>query len=97
MSWNIGENIADNGGLKASFHAFNTWIDEHQEELLLPGLNLTHKQLFFLAFAQVSTPSFLIIQQQEEIIHMTKLFQIKSIRNQFSDCCSDSKTKGIFV
>jgi len=49
----LGENIADNGGLKASFHAFNSWIDEHKEELLLPGLNLTHKQLFFLAFAQV--------------------------------------------
>lgn len=42
------------GGLKAAFHAFNDWTGTRgDEELLLPGLNLTRKQLFFLAFAQV--------------------------------------------
>lgn len=54
----IGENIADNGGLKAAFHAFNNWTASHKLELRLPGLDLTHKQLFFLAFAQVYYPSF---------------------------------------
>lgn len=55
-----GENIADNGGLKAAFHAFDSWSVSRDEELFLPGLNLTRKQLFFLAFAQVSNcPSFL--------------------------------------
>jgi len=48
-----GENIADNGGLKAAFHAFDNWSSTRDEELLLPGLNLTRNQLFFLAFAQV--------------------------------------------
>lgn len=49
----LGENIADNGGLKAAYHAYEDWLAKHQEELPLPGLNLTHRQLFFLNFAHV--------------------------------------------
>ncbi|XP_011675430.2 endothelin-converting enzyme homolog [Strongylocentrotus purpuratus] len=56
----LGENIADNGGLKSAYHAYLEWIREHGEEQLLPALGLNHKQLFFLGFAQVwcstSTP-----------------------------------------
>ncbi|KAG5890126.1 hypothetical protein JTB14_027793 [Gonioctena quinquepunctata] len=48
-----GENIADNGGLKQSFRAFRKWAAEHGEEPDLPGLNLTHDQLFFLNYAQI--------------------------------------------
>ncbi|XP_063218947.1 endothelin-converting enzyme homolog isoform X2 [Bacillus rossius redtenbacheri] len=49
----LGENIADNGGLKAAYHAYLKWQAEHEEEMRLPGLNFTHRQLFFLSFAQV--------------------------------------------
>ncbi|KAL4221416.1 Endothelin-converting enzyme 2 [Mactra antiquata] len=49
----LGENIADNGGLKAAYHAYEDWLSTHKEELPLPGLNLTHRQLFFLSFAHV--------------------------------------------
>ncbi|KZS20196.1 Endothelin-converting enzyme 1 [Daphnia magna] len=49
----LGENIADNGGLKAAYHAFDNWAGSSDDELVLPGLNLTRNQLFFLAFAQV--------------------------------------------
>ncbi|XP_021915643.1 endothelin-converting enzyme homolog isoform X4 [Zootermopsis nevadensis] len=49
----LGENIADNGGLKAAYHAYLKWASTHHEELPIPGLNLTHRQLFFLSFAQV--------------------------------------------
>ncbi|XP_071509255.1 endothelin-converting enzyme homolog [Diadema antillarum] len=56
----LGENIADNGGLKSAYHAYIQWIEEHGEELLLPALGLSHRQLFFVGFAQVwcstSTP-----------------------------------------
>ncbi|KAJ8679540.1 hypothetical protein QAD02_015327 [Eretmocerus hayati] len=48
-----GENIADNGGLKQSFRAYKKWVASHGEEPLLPGLNLTHDQLFFLNYAQI--------------------------------------------
>ncbi|KAJ8920319.1 hypothetical protein NQ315_011981 [Exocentrus adspersus] len=48
-----GENIADNGGLKQSFRAYRKWVSQHGEEPALPGLNLTHDQLFFLNYAQI--------------------------------------------
>ncbi|XP_043262154.1 neprilysin-1-like isoform X2 [Colletes gigas] len=48
-----GENIADNGGLKQSFRAYKKWVSTHGEEPLLPGVNLTHDQLFFLNYAQI--------------------------------------------
>ncbi|CAL7942060.1 unnamed protein product [Xylocopa violacea] len=48
-----GENIADNGGLKQSFRAYKKWVSVHGEEPLLPGVALTHDQLFFLNYAQI--------------------------------------------
>uniref|UniRef100_A0A8C2G9U5 Endothelin converting enzyme-like 1 n=1 Tax=Cyprinus carpio TaxID=7962 RepID=A0A8C2G9U5_CYPCA len=48
----LGENIADLGGLKLSFYAYQKWVREHGPERPLPGLKYTHEQLFFIAFAQ---------------------------------------------
>ncbi|XP_060577796.1 neprilysin-like isoform X2 [Ruditapes philippinarum] len=49
-----GENIADNGGLKQSFRAYRKWVEQQgREEPLLPGLNFTNNQLFFINFAQI--------------------------------------------
>ncbi|BFZ24008.1 hypothetical protein BsWGS_27047 [Bradybaena similaris] len=49
----LGENIADNGGLKSAYNAYRQWVHKHGEEQLLPALGLTHEQIFFLSFAQV--------------------------------------------
>lgn len=49
----LGENIADNGGLKAAFHAYINSSLTKKDMLKLPGLDLTHQQLFFVSFAQV--------------------------------------------
>lgn len=49
----LGENIADNGGLKSSYNAYQDWVRQNGKEESLPALNLTHNQIFFLGFAQV--------------------------------------------
>ncbi|KAM8927932.1 membrane metallo-endopeptidase-like 1 isoform 2-T2 [Pelodytes ibericus] len=49
----LGENIADNGGVRQAYKAYLKWVQRHGKEPKLPGLDLTHKQLFFLNFAQV--------------------------------------------
>lgn len=48
----LGENIADNGGLKAAYNAYKEWEKVHGVEPPLPLLNMTADQTFFLAFAQ---------------------------------------------
>uniref|UniRef100_A0A915JED0 Peptidase M13 C-terminal domain-containing protein n=1 Tax=Romanomermis culicivorax TaxID=13658 RepID=A0A915JED0_ROMCU len=49
----IGENIADNGGVKESFKAYQDYLQSiGGSEPSLPGLqNLTNNQLFFVSYA----------------------------------------------
>lgn len=50
-----GENIADNGGLKAAYNAYiQTKSVDEIDVYPLPGINMTHRQLFFVSFAQVN-------------------------------------------
>ncbi|PIC47746.1 hypothetical protein B9Z55_006986 [Caenorhabditis nigoni] len=48
-----GENIADNGGLKQAYRAYKKYEKMHSRPPRLPGVNLTHDQLFFLNYAQI--------------------------------------------
>ncbi|WP_181197767.1 M13 family metallopeptidase [Enhygromyxa salina] len=57
----LGENIADFGGVKEAYIAYQAWVAEHgPEPELIDGLS--NEQLFFVALAQswctVSTPEF---------------------------------------
>ncbi|CAK5079860.1 unnamed protein product [Meloidogyne enterolobii] len=48
-----GENIADNGGLKQAYRAYKKYERYRSLPQQLPGVNLTHDQLFFLNYAQI--------------------------------------------
>ncbi|CAD6199068.1 unnamed protein product [Caenorhabditis auriculariae] len=48
----IGENIADNGGLRVAYQAYQMRLARAEESTKLPGLSdFTQQQLFFLAYA----------------------------------------------
>lgn len=50
----LGENIADNGGVKASFRAYKKYVKDHNiKTMTLPGLSYTSDQLFFVGFAHI--------------------------------------------
>uniref|UniRef100_H0WNI6 Membrane metalloendopeptidase like 1 n=1 Tax=Otolemur garnettii TaxID=30611 RepID=H0WNI6_OTOGA len=49
----LGENIADNGGVRQAYKAYLKWMARSGKDQQLPGLNLTNDQLFFINYAQV--------------------------------------------
>ena len=54
----LGENLADNGGLKTSYQAYKNTVDMEGTQSYLPGLDYTPDQLFFIAFAQLWCSNF---------------------------------------
>ncbi|XP_043588923.1 neprilysin-4-like isoform X1 [Bombus pyrosoma] len=49
-----GENIADNGGIREAYKAYQRFRTRNANRLALPGLaNYSQEQLFFIGFAQV--------------------------------------------
>ena len=79
-----GENIADNGGLKASFDAYRLYRKAHGEEVPLPGVNLTHSQLFFLGFSQVRLANPGLVGQFSSFLCNADSVSIRSLRSWHS-------------
>ncbi|XP_013417582.1 endothelin-converting enzyme homolog isoform X2 [Lingula anatina] len=49
----LGENIADNGGIKMAYLAYQAWSRQHAREQGLVGLNATNNQLLFMGFGKI--------------------------------------------
>lgn len=49
----LSENIADVGGVKAAHAAYQRFVQKNEPEPLLPGLNYTPNQLFWISGAQI--------------------------------------------
>lgn len=48
----LGENIADNGGIKIAYRAYKKWLTQNRKESKLFGLNYSPEQLFWINNAQ---------------------------------------------
>ena len=60
--YTLKENIADNGAIKEAYYAYLKYTKNFGEELLLPGLKYTQKQLFWISAAMVRIPNYLMIK-----------------------------------
>ncbi|KAL7013333.1 hypothetical protein ACKWTF_015337 [Chironomus riparius] len=49
----LGENIADNGGIRVAYHGYRKYVLRNGQEQKLPGLKYTPNQLFWISGAQV--------------------------------------------
>ncbi|KAM6305160.1 neprilysin [Aegotheles albertisi] len=94
----LGENIADNGGVRQAYKAYENFVKKHGKEKLLPGLEMNHKQLFFLNFAQVwcgtYRPEYAVNSIKTDVHSPGKFRSARSLQNspEFSEAFSCTST-----
>lgn len=96
----LGENIADNTGVKLAFKAYQNWLKNNGEDMTLPGLPFNSNQLFFLKGAQMWCANIRrksTLNSIDTDVHTPKMFRIIgpfSNFNEFSNafnCSSKSR------
>nr|XP_048296687.1 phosphate-regulating neutral endopeptidase PHEX [Myodes glareolus] len=87
----LGENIADNGGLREAFRAYRKWVNDRRqgvEEPLLPGITFTNNQLFFLSYAHVRCNSYRPEAAREQVqigAHSPPQFRVNGAVSNFEE------------
>ncbi|XP_015766306.1 PREDICTED: endothelin-converting enzyme 1-like [Acropora digitifera] len=81
----LNENIADNGGIKLAYDAYQSWVDDNEMEGQLPDLGLSVDQLFFIGFAtpwcKVSNKAAALYQLKFDVHSYNKYRVIGSLSN----------------
>lgn len=81
----LNENIADNGGIKLAYDAYQSWVDDNEKEGQLPDLGLSVDQLFFIGFAtpwcKVSNKAAALYQLKFDVHSYNKYRVIGSLSN----------------
>ncbi|XP_035233817.1 neprilysin-2-like [Stegodyphus dumicola] len=49
----LPQNVADNGGLIVAYKAYQSWLTRNREPQILPGVNYTPNQLFWISAANM--------------------------------------------
>ncbi|XP_053402259.1 endothelin-converting enzyme homolog isoform X2 [Mercenaria mercenaria] len=66
----LGENIADNGGMKTAYLAYKSWLKKSggKDIVSLPGMKYNSDQLFFIGMAQIWCSHYTPEYQQKAIL-----------------------------
>lgn len=87
-----GENIADNGGVKVAYYAYNKYIERNGPESTLPGLKYNQKQLFWISFAQTWCEVLHDSYKTQSIMasaHATSEFRVKGVLSNMPEFSHD--------
>lgn len=82
---NIGENIADVGGIKAAYRAYQQFVQQKGLEPMLPYLNYTSNQLFWLSAAQKYCTAMRFTSDSEEYVFNNRTYSDYRIWNAFKN------------
>jgi len=84
----LGENIADNGGIRESFYAYQDWAMTN-DDVILPGLeHLSFEKQFFLGFSQVWCAKYTpeeAVRRIEEDVHSPNPFRVQGPLSNFEE------------
>ncbi|XP_074031085.1 M13 family metallopeptidase neprilysin 2 isoform X2 [Leptinotarsa decemlineata] len=89
-----GENIADIGGIKEAYLAYNRWLERSGDEPYLPGLNFTGRQMFWVSAASIWCSRTRMEELQQLIItdeHVPDKFRVIGPMSNSDDFARDFK------